>query len=354
MCLHLCAAILQDAYCFDPAIRAGGLRAGALQAFCAKNIDEMFCEEPLLFADEHRSTNGQDRPMVDYRRKSIECRGALPSVFCPIHPPAALIPSPFLFSPLALLSCCWRRTSEVEVGVPDAAGRAEILRVLLRGVPHAMSGDTAATANTPSDGGKKRSPTDPKGGIADLAARTHGFVGADLQLLVKEAALQALRRTRGAAGGVGGGGRGGSGGGDWEEGEEDRLHRFSGSSHAEARIGGDEGKAGAAGGGLSTLTPADFRAALPLVSPSGLREVAVEVPSVKWADIGGMEGVKQSLREVRKRVRPTRKGTCAAERDDIADFISPRVQQESPRSGHVESQQTKARSMYFTATTAAR
>jgi len=34
------------------------------------------------------------------------------------------------------------------------------------------------------------------------------------------------------------------------------------------------------------------------VSPSGLREVAVEVPSVKWGDIGGMEGVKQSLREV--------------------------------------------------------
>lgn len=223
--------------------------------------------------------------------------------------------------------------SEVEVGVPDAAGRAEILRVLLRGVPHAMTGDTATTATgTPSSGpgggggGKKRSPSDPREGVADLAARTHGFVGADLQLLVKEAALQALRRTRGTGRifGDGGGGLGdsgsevGRGGEDGRRGKrqqegggegEDRRHRSSGnSSHAEARIERrEEGKdaAAAAGRGMPTLTPEDFRAALPLVSPSGLREVAVEVPSVKWGDIGGMEGVKQSLREVR--VMPSKK-----------------------------------------------
>eukprot|EP00752_Nemacystus_decipiens_P010393 g9262.t1 len=205
-----------------------------------------------------------------------------------------------------------RLDSEVEVGVPDAAGRAEILRVLLRGVPHAMTGDTAATStNTPSSNGgggagEGHSQSNPRGGVADLAARTHGFVGADLQLLVKEAALQALRRTRATGGGVGGG-LGGYGGGDGGRGErreldeQDRRNRSSGNSllRAETRIGrGEGGGAGAAEGGLATLTPEDFRAALPLVSPSGLREVAVEVPSVKWGDIGGMEGVKQSLREV--------------------------------------------------------
>lgn len=194
------------------------------------------------------------------------------------------------------------------------------------------TGGTAATAtatatDTPSGGsgggsggGKKSSPSDPRGGIADLAARTHGFVGADLQLLVKEAALQALRRTRADAGvsggwgasGGGGGGRDGGGGGErWErEGEDDRRNRFSGGNRAERRIlGRSEEGTGAAGGGLPTLTPEDFRAALPLVSPSGLREVAVEVPSVKWGDIGGMEGVKQSLREVRKYVRSKSMGT---------------------------------------------
>lgn len=169
----------------------------------------------------------------------------------------------------------------MEVGVPDAAGRAEILQVLLRGVPHAMKiDDTANTNNTPGDGyggigGEKSSSQSSrtKGGIKELAERTHGFVGADLQLLVKEAALQALRRTRWGWGAVGGS--------DWEKLPE--------------RSSGDDGNAEQ----LPTLTPADFLAALPLVSPSGLREVAVEVPSVKWDDIGGMKGVKQSLREVR-------------------------------------------------------
>lgn len=175
----------------------------------------------------------------------------------------------------------------MEVGVPDAAGRAEILQLLLRGVPHAMKiGNTANTSNTPGGGGgggglgggkSSSQSSGTKGGIEDLADRTHGFVGADLQLLVKEAALQALRRTRWGWGGSAGVG----GGSDLENLPE--------------RASADDGNAEQ----LPTLTPADFLAALPLVSPSGLREVAVEVPSVKWEDIGGMEGVKQSLREVR-------------------------------------------------------
>lgn len=195
----------------------------------------------------------------------------------------------------------------MEVGVPDAAGRAEILQVLLRGLPHAMSGDVDANAEkTPGEGGgsgggggaRRKTPNDQEqGGIKGLAARTHGFVGADLQLLVKEAALQALRRTRGGGGG-GWGNFSESAGGD-DGGDPNSANSPAGDESTGTRISKKKGGGGGwTGKELPTLTPADFRAALPLVSPSGLREVAVEVPSVKWGDIGGMEGVKQSLREV--------------------------------------------------------
>lgn len=168
----------------------------------------------------------------------------------------------------------------MEIGVPDAAGRAEILQVLLRGVPHAMA-DANDSPGGEGGRGETTSKSGPSGEVKELAARTHGFVGADLQLLVKEAALQALRRTRG--------------GGGWGT--------FSAASAGCGDAGDEEENTSAkgacrAGEGLPTLTAADFRSALPLVAPSGLREVAVEVPSVKWGDIGGMEGVKQSLREV--------------------------------------------------------
>lgn len=159
------------------------------------------------------------------------------------------------------------------MGVPDAAGRADILRVLLRGVPHTMDTDATILSYSSNRGNG--------GGVEEVAARTHGFVGADLQLLVKEAALQALRRT----------------GGGWGN-----FAECSGDDETDKGVDvniantGKESMEGAAR--LPVLTHADFGSALPLVSPSGLREVAVEVPSVKWGDIGGMEGVKQSLREV--------------------------------------------------------
>lgn len=172
-------------------------------------------------------------------------------------------------SPFPTVPGLANESSEVEVGVPDAAGRAEILRVLLRRVPHAM--DDVSTSG------------EAQVGVNTIAARTHGFVGADLQLLVKEAALQALRRTRG-------------GWGMFSDNSDDvketgiAINSSVGVVVASGGVGAE--------GSLPTLTPGDFQAALPLVAPSGLREVAVEVPSVRWADIGGMEGVKQSLREV--------------------------------------------------------
>lgn len=147
--------------------------------------------------------------------------------------------------------------------MPDEASRAEILAVLLRRVPHSLEGSDASAT-----------------GVREIASRTHGFVGADLQLLLKEAALQALRRTSRNFEGSGGEENGSS----VDRTPSTPTPRDEGSSQRQ-----DD---------LPVITIGDFRSALPLVSPSGLREVAVEVPSVRWTDIGGMDGVKQSLREV--------------------------------------------------------
>lgn len=164
----------------------------------------------------------------------------------------------------------------MEVGVPDAAGREEILQVLLQGLPHEM--DTEVPAST-TVGDSAAGMKEKHSGVKGIAARTHGFVGADLQLLVKEAALQALRRSRG----------------DWTSSSQASRGRSGTTESGDGKVVRPRKKMGTR---MPMLTPADFHAALPLVSPSGLREVAVEVPSVKWGDIGGMESVKQSLREV--------------------------------------------------------
>lgn len=181
------------------------------------------------------------------------------------------------------------------MGVPDEAGRAEILSVLLRAVPHAMTDSN--TSPTGGDSGGAKQGFDGHQGITEIAARTHGFVGADLQLLVKESALQALRRTRGTRGTF----RGKVDPTDNEVGDHDDATvgeiEEAPTTNTVQRLEKGKDWAGVEGT-LPLLTLADFRAALPLVSPSGLREVAVEVPSVRWGDIGGMEGVKQSLREV--------------------------------------------------------
>eukprot|EP00884_Botryococcus_braunii_P022647 jgi/Botrbrau1/9066/Bobra.0376s0036.1 len=90
--------------------------------------------------------------------------------------------------------------------------------------------------------------------INDLARITHGFVGADLSALCQEAALVALHRFI--------------------------LDRPVGSTAIHA-----------------LATAADFRAALTRVHPSALREMAIQIPKVRWEDIGGYEIVKQRLQE---------------------------------------------------------
>jgi transitional endoplasmic reticulum ATPase len=122
---------------------------------------------------------------------------------------------------------------ELEVGVPDGEGRKEILRIHTRGMPLAEDID-----------------------LETYAENTHGFVGADIENLVKESAMCALRRVR----------------------------------HESNAITPET---------LDSLfvTDADVRQALKGIEPSALREVFVEVPDISWDDVGGLEPIKERLRE---------------------------------------------------------
>ncbi|QSW99349.1 CDC48 family AAA ATPase [Haloterrigena alkaliphila] len=126
---------------------------------------------------------------------------------------------------------------EIEIGVPDKDGRKEILQVHTRGMPLQEGID-----------------------LDQYAENTHGFVGADLESLVREGAMNALRRIRPDL--------------DLEEDEID------------AEV-------------LETLevTENDFKDALKGIQPSAMREVFVEVPDVTWNDVGGLDDTKERLRE---------------------------------------------------------
>jgi transitional endoplasmic reticulum ATPase len=126
---------------------------------------------------------------------------------------------------------------EIEIGVPDKDGRKEILQVHTRGMP----------LNEDID-------------LDEYAESTHGFVGADLESLAKESAMNALRRIRPEL--------------DLESDEIDAevLERLE-------------------------VTETDFKDAMKGIEPSALREVFVEVPDVTWNDVGGLEDTKKRLRE---------------------------------------------------------
>ena len=126
---------------------------------------------------------------------------------------------------------------EIEMGVPDKRGRKEVLQIHTRGMP--MDADVS---------------------LDDLASQTHGFVGADMQSLVKEAAMKSLRRM---------------------------LPKMNLEDEEIPQKILDELK----------VKKVDFENALREIQPSALREVYVEVPNVKWEQIGGLEEVKKELRE---------------------------------------------------------
>jgi transitional endoplasmic reticulum ATPase len=114
---------------------------------------------------------------------------------------------------------------EIEIGVPDEAGRREILDIHTTDMPLGADVD-----------------------LDRIAARTHGFVGADLKALVTEAAMVALRRVR----------------------EEDAPLE---------------------------VTRSDLEAGLAATEPSAMREFVAETPETDFDDVGGLEAAKTTLTE---------------------------------------------------------
>nr|XP_005290405.1 ATPase family protein 2 homolog isoform X3 [Chrysemys picta bellii] len=128
-----------------------------------------------------------------------------------------------------------RFDKEIEIGVPNAQDRFDILRKLLNKVPHLLTTTE----------------------LVQLADSAHGYVGADLAALCKEAGLCALRRALG---------------------EQANL--------LDSEV---------AGSVMITLN--DFLQGMNDVRPSAMREVAIDVPKVLWSDIGGLETVKLKLKQ---------------------------------------------------------
>ncbi|MEK6865156.1 MAG: AAA family ATPase, partial [Thermoproteota archaeon] len=126
---------------------------------------------------------------------------------------------------------------EIEIGIPDDEGRYDILSIHTRGMP-----------------------IDEKVDLKQIAKVTHGFVGADLEMLSKEAAMRSLRRIL----------------------PEINLSEEKVSTEILQKI---------------KITSDDFRDALKEVRPSALREVQVQIPNVNWEDVGGLDELKEELRE---------------------------------------------------------
>ncbi len=133
---------------------------------------------------------------------------------------------------------------EIVIGVPNRNGRKEILQIHTRGMPIADDSEDE----------------DIRVDLDKLADHTHGFVGADLESLCKEAAMSALRGII----------------------DEIDLEKESIPSEVLEKI---------------EVKKEDFDEALKVAEPSALREVFVEVPDIKWSDIGGLEDLKRELQE---------------------------------------------------------
>ncbi|ADI32436.1 CDC48 family AAA ATPase [Staphylothermus hellenicus] len=127
---------------------------------------------------------------------------------------------------------------EIEIPPPDKRARREILAVHTRNMPLEEDVD-----------------------LDKIAEMTHGYTGADLAALVKEAAMAALRRFI-------------------KEGKIDLTQSIPAEKLRDLKV-----------------KMADFLEAMKYVQPTLIREIYVEVPEVRWSDIGGLEDVKQQLRE---------------------------------------------------------
>ena len=126
---------------------------------------------------------------------------------------------------------------EIEIGIPDEDGRFDILSIHTRGMPLDEDVD-----------------------IKQIAKTTHGFVGADLEVLSKEAAMRSLRKII----------------------PEINLDEEEISKEVLQKI---------------KINKDDFTYALKEVKPSALREVLVQIPDVSWDDVGGLDELKEELQE---------------------------------------------------------
>ena len=126
---------------------------------------------------------------------------------------------------------------EISIPIPDKNGRLEILGIHTRGMP--LAEDVSCEK---------------------LAEITHGFVGADLEALAREAAMSALRKILPKI--------------DFEMQDipYDTLMKLE-------------------------VTMDNFLDAMKEVEPSAIREVFVEIPDVKWSDVGGLEDIKEEMKE---------------------------------------------------------
>lgn len=127
---------------------------------------------------------------------------------------------------------------EIEISVPDKEARLNILKIHTRNMPLHKNVN-----------------------LESIAAKTHGFVGADLSALTKETAMNVLRKVL-----------------------------------PELKLEDDEPIPAEVLDKIA-ITEQDFEAALKVVRPSAMREVMVETPNIGWSDIGGLEQTKKALKE---------------------------------------------------------
>lgn len=127
---------------------------------------------------------------------------------------------------------------EIEIGIPDEQGRMEILNIHTKGMP--LNEDV---------------------NLSKISKITHGFVGADLEVLTKEAAMRSLRRIL----------------------PEINIEQSPIPQDALNKL---------------IITNSDFADALKDVSPSAIREFQIQRPNTQWDDIGGLKDTKQELIEM--------------------------------------------------------
>ena len=180
-----------------------------------------------------------------------------------------------------------RLDAEVEVPPPGAEARAAILRSYL------CSAAAPPNPNPPSGMLRRHSLTDRD--VRRLADAAHGFVGADLALLVREAASLALRRAvRGVQ----------------KEEEENSVTKFS--KFSKSGVVDPESPD-------LVVSKEDFDAARKVVRPSAMRSVALRLPRARWGDVGGQGLAKARLQEV---LATTRLRSNAPSSSDLSASVS--------------------------------